>query len=126
MFNFFTVNRLLEPDKACYQPDLTNLRSIKGRLFCLFSFFRKLILLPPILLQKAVRFFIKSFALTFSVFGLFISLGISSTARCFFMEKIEDMSKEIAEWFLLPFILLGMFIRSLLGAFIHPGLYLKI
>lgn len=94
-----------------------------ARLLCLKDFFKRVALFPFALLGKLWKTFFKLFCICFGVLLMLVTLGSSLSARDFFRERICAFARDLADWVLLPFALIGCFVRLILALLIHPNFY---
>lgn len=102
-------------------PQLEN--NLQARLLCLKDFFKRCLLLPGALLLKVGRTFLRGLSVCFGAALILITLGSSSAARKFFIERISAFAKDLADWILLPFAIVGCIFRLILAFLIHPNFY---
>jgi hypothetical protein len=95
----------------------------ESRLLCLKDFLKRCALFPLALLLKGWKTLMKGVGVGCATLLLLLTLGNSSLAREFFLERVTSLAKEIADWILLPFALLSCFFRLILALAIHPNLY---
>ena len=107
------------------QPVICRWNSLGGRISALNIFFEFLLILPFGLCYKACQTFFRAAGFFFSGFLLFLTLGTSSTARGFFVERVSSFTRDLADWVLLPFALSSCFVRLVLSLLIHPSLFLR-
>jgi len=102
-------------------PPLKN--TVQGRLLCLKDFFKRCVVFPFALLVKAFKTFFRGFAVCIAALFIFMTVGSSARAREFFILRIASFAKDLADWLLLPFALIGCFFRLILALLIHPNFY---
>jgi tetrahydromethanopterin S-methyltransferase subunit G len=102
-------------------PYLVN--NLSSRLFCIKDFFKKVLFLPLALIQKLAKTAGRAVGVCFGALVILITVGSSPAARELFVNRVGALAKDLADWILLPFALLGCFFRLLLALFIHPSFY---
>ncbi|MES2272897.1 MAG: hypothetical protein V4487_01745 [Chlamydiota bacterium] len=104
-------------------PRFLQFNSFQSRLLCLKDFFKKIILLPLALLYKAYKTIFRVVGLSFGAALLGVTLGSSTSAREFFVERVSALAKDLADWILLPFAVFACFFRLILAFLVHPNIY---
>lgn len=99
--------------------------SLQARLLCLKDFLKTVCLFPFALCFKLYTTFVQLFAVLVALFSLLFSLGHSSEARHFFLERFTSLAKDLADWLLFPLSLIHYSIRFLLGSLVHPAYYFQ-
>lgn len=102
-------------------PQLDN--TFQARLLCLKDFLKRVFVFPVALLIKACKTFFRAFGVCFGAALIIITVGSSASAREFFIVRIATFAKDLADWLLLPFALIGCFFRLILAFVIHPNFY---
>lgn len=105
------------------ETQVVQFNSLQGRLLCLKDFFKKMAILPFALLYKAYKTLIRAGSLLVGTFLLVLTLGTSIGTRKFFVDRIEVLAKDLADWILLPFAVAVSFFRLVLAFLIHPNFY---
>lgn len=75
------------------------------------QFLARVALLPACLVVKLVRTAFRAVGLVWGVVLVVGSLGCSPAARSFFVERAGILSRDLVDWVLLPFSILGCFVR---------------
>lgn len=75
------------------------------------DFFKQLAMLPFVLVAKAGRTALRVVGLALSAALVFGSLGCWSSARFFFVDRMATLSRDLADWVLLPFSVLSCLCR---------------
>ncbi|MBX7067136.1 MAG: hypothetical protein K1X28_07890 [Parachlamydiales bacterium] len=101
------------------QPDNT----FRARLQCLKDFLKRVIGFPLALISKFCRTILRTISIFFAAVFVICTLGSSSGARDFFVDRIVIFAKDLADWVLLPFALILCFFRLILALIIHPDFY---
>lgn len=107
--------------EIAYGPQLDN--NLRSRFLCLKDFLKKCLAFPIAFLLKACKTFFRLVALCLSALLVLITLGGSEFTRKLFVDRICVLAKDLADWILLPFAILGCFIRLILAFLIHPNFY---
>lgn len=102
-------------------PQLDN--TFQSRLLCLKDFLKRCVVFPFALLIKACKTAFRAFGVCFGAGLILITVGSSACAREFFIARIAAFAKDLADWLLLPFALIGCFFRLMLAFLIHPNFY---
>lgn len=102
-------------------PQLEN--NFQSRLLCLKDFLKRFAIFPFALFGKLWKTFFRAFSVCFGILLMIVTVGSSLSARDFFIERISAFAKDLADWFLLPFALIGCFLRLILAFLIHPNFY---
>lgn len=100
---------------------LTN--SIKGRLLCLKDFCKRLIALPFALFGKAFKTFFRVIGVGLAILCVICTVATSLRAREFFVERVSSLAKDLADWLLLPFALIGYIFRLIVALSVNPNYY---
>lgn len=108
-----------------FQSEMSDFRSMQGRLYCFKTLLQKILFLPfAILLKSFVTLFrgvgvVTGFALLVATFGT--REGIVD----FFSRRVLFLAQDLVDWVLFPFIVtLGVF-KLLLGSAVHPAIYFR-
>jgi hypothetical protein len=96
---------------------------MRARLHCVKDFLKRCALFPVALVCKAFKTVFKIFGLSLAVLLVLITVGSSVIAREFFLDRISLLAKDLADWILLPLVLISSFVRLFLALFIHPNFY---
>ncbi len=89
----------------------------------LILFFEILATIPLALIVKCLRTFSRAMALLLASSFVVLSGSLSSTARTFFIQRVQSLAVDVADWLLWPFSVVVCLCRLLLAAIIHPILY---
>ncbi len=99
--------------------------SRKGRFFCFFLLLKKIGILPFALLGKGIKTSFRVFGIVLGFSSILLSLGLSSSSRNFFKERMEALAADISDWIVYPFGIAICLIRLILAITIHPRIYLN-
>lgn len=102
-------------------PQLGN--TLEARLECVKDFFKRILAFPGALLLKLCKTFFRGVGVCFAACLIVITIGSSEAARNYFIERISVFAKDLADWILLPFAIVGRVIRLILALLIHPSFY---
>ncbi|PIS02261.1 MAG: hypothetical protein COT85_06205 [Chlamydiae bacterium CG10_big_fil_rev_8_21_14_0_10_42_34] len=116
--NYFESQSFFEASSG---PQMEN--SLGARTLCLKDFLKRLVAFPLDLVKKIYKTFFRGMGLGFAAVLLLVTLGCSMSVREFFVRRVIHFAKDVAEWVLLPFNLVGSFVRLLLALCIHPNFY---
>ena len=102
-------------------PQLDN--TFQSRLLCIKDFLKRCALFPFALVSKICKTIFRGVALCFGAVLIIITVGSSAAAREFFSNRVVSFAKDLADWILLPFALIGRLARLILAFLIHPNFY---
>ena len=105
------------------QAQLGEFNSLKTRILCLRDFLKKLLLLPFALVLKLLKTFFRVLGAFIGAGLLFVTLGTSPNARDYFVQRVAALSKDVADWILLPFAIIACFSRLVIAFLVHPSVY---
>ncbi len=103
------------------EPGLPN--TFRSRLFCLKDFLKRCFIFPFALLVKAYKTLGRFIGICLGLTLVLATLGASCGARKYFVEKVINFAKDVADWVLLPIALILCFFKLLLALFVHPNFY---
>lgn len=93
----------------------------EGRLYCVKTLFQKMIFLPFVLIGKATITFFRAVGLLMGTSFLIASFGASEGAREFFFRRVVFLARDLADWVLLPFVVIQIFLKLILGSIQSPA-----
>jgi hypothetical protein len=102
-------------------PQLDN--TFKARFLCVKDFLKRCACFPFVLVERGCKTFFRGLGVILAAALMLGTLGSSLTVREFFLKRFISLAKDLAEWILLPFALLGNFFRLFLALFFHPNFY---
>jgi hypothetical protein len=97
--------------------------SLHARALCLKDFLKRCAVFPFALLLKAWKSLFRLLGVGLGAVMVLITLGSSVRACEFFIDRVLSFAKDLADWLLLPFALLGCFLRLVMALLIHPNFY---
>ena len=97
--------------------------TMDARLACLKDFLKNLVTLPLDLVVKLFKSFFRALAVCFAAVFVVITVGGSVTCREYFVEKTVIFARDVADWLLLPFLIVNAVFKLLLALLIHPSFY---
>lgn len=110
--SFFEVSNGLQLDNT-----------FRDRLLCVKDFLKKSLFLPLALVLKVCKTLFKGIGVGFGVVFVLMTVGFSPAAREFFFDRVISLAKDLADWILLPFAIIGRLLRLILALLIHPQFY---
>jgi len=128
MLNIGTLSEaknLLSSEIAVFEPSFAEFSSIRGRVFCFVSFFKKIFLLPFAIIYKAIKTAFRATSIIIGFSLVLFSLGLSEEARRFFIRRISLFAFDIGDWLLFPLAIIVFFFRHIFAIVIHPRIHLK-
>jgi hypothetical protein len=84
---------------------------------------KKALLLPLSLALKVCKTIFKGIGVCFGAMLVLMTVGFSVKAREVFFDRVVALAKDLADWILLPFAIIGCFLRLILALLIHPHFY---
>ncbi len=97
--------------------------TLKSRFVCLADFLRRCAIFPFSLVGKLCKTFFRLLSVCFSAALVLITLGGYAGGREMFVDRVAVFAKDLADWILLPLVLIGCFLRLILAFLIHPNFY---
>jgi hypothetical protein len=107
------------------QPGVGEFHSVRGRTLALMRFFKTLLTIPFAFAYKLYKTALSFAGVGLGIAALFITLCGSFAAREFFVKKVTQLAKDLADWVLWPVAAILCLCRLLLAASIHPALYFR-
>ncbi|MDE3045040.1 MAG: hypothetical protein KGJ02_00115 [Verrucomicrobiota bacterium] len=104
-------------------PEVTEFKSIKGRLSAFLNLLDKLALVPLAFFYKLYKSFFCCLRVGVGAIGLFLTFGMAPLIREFFVEHVSLLARDLADWVLWPMAVLTCLGRLLLATLVHPALY---
>ena len=105
-----------------FQDDLRRFSSLRGRLLCFKELIKKGVFLPLFLVVRGLATCLRASGVFVGVLLVAVSLAGSEKVRRFFLRRIAFLARDLADWILVPFILVRGFF-SLAAGCIHPAAY---
>ena len=109
----------------CFDPEMADFQSIKGRAHCVAALIEKISILPFALSYKLYKTLLRSLGLLFSAALLAATLGTSEGAREFYLHRVSSLANDLADWVLFPFAVLTCFSKLIFASLVHPALYFR-
>jgi len=123
--NYYSESKAFWSDDTPFDPQLAQFCSLKGRLASLSSLLKKLGILPFALLKKLLKTAFRLTGFSLSCFTLLFTLGLLPSFRRFFEKRATSLSKDLVDWILYPFSILGCIIKHLLATTVHPKIHYR-
>ena len=95
--------------------ELSSQLDVRKRSFCLKEFLKKISILPFALFFKIYKTFFRLVGVGLSGVFVALSLGLSVSAREWFVLRITEFAKDLSDWFLWPLSILAYLIRLILS-----------
>jgi len=120
---FASSEALFHCSEPLARPEIAEFRSLSGRRSVLIYFLKALLLIPLAGLYKLYRTALTICGVLFSIAALALTLCTSLASREFFLNKMAQLAKELADWMLWPIGVVFCLGRLLLAVSVHPAFY---
>jgi hypothetical protein len=94
--------------------------NFESRMACVKEFLKQLARLPLALISKFGKTFFRSIGVVLGAVLVVVTLG---SCRDFFVRRMTALAEDLAEWVVIPFSIMGSFVRVLLALFVHPRFF---